>query len=145
MKRKRTARRRREPRLRDFIVPYRGALTGDVCRAIIATFERDPLRQPSKTAAGVADGRSGTIVAMTDDPEWAELKDIVRTKTVECLHEYGARFSSIELILKQEEIHLSPSVVEKLDPGQSFEWHIRFRPGWHRPPISLRAHLSEQR
>ncbi len=144
MKRKRNAQQRREPLLRDFMVPYHGALTGDVCQAIIATFERDPNRQPSKTAAGVVEaGRSGSIVAMTDDPEWAELKEIVRTKTVECLHDYGARFSSIEFILKQEEIYLSPPVVEKLDPGQGFAWHIDSGPvGTARRFLSALTYLN---
>ncbi len=144
MKRKRTARRSGKPLLRDFIVPYHGALTADVCRSIIATFERDPRRQPSRTAAGVAEaGRSGTIVAMTDDPEWAELKETVRTKTVECLHEYATRFSSIEFILKREEILLSPPVVEKLDPGQGFAWHIDSGPiGTARRFLSALTYLN---
>lgn len=125
MKQKRNARRKREPLLSDFMVSYHGALTPEVCQAIIDTFERDPRRKPSMTVAGIVEkGRSGTIAVMTDDPDWAELKVIVRAKTVECLHDYARRFSSIEFILKPEEIFLSPPVVEKLDPGQGFAWHI---------------------
>lgn len=96
-----------------------------VGRVLSALFERDPRRKPSMTAAGIVEkGRSGMISVMTDDPNWAELKAIVRAKTVECLHDYARRFSSIEFILKLDEIHLSPPVVEKLDPGQGFDWHI---------------------
>ncbi len=123
-KRNRKTKPRREAILGDYIVPYHGALPADVCRRIIEAFERDPKRQVSKTAGGiVAAGRRGEMVVMKG-PAWAELREFVNGKAVECMHEYATRFSSVEFILKKEETILSPPVIEKIDHGQGFGWHI---------------------
>ncbi len=136
---------RKEPLLRDFIVPYRGALPAHVCQAIIETFERDPRRRSSVTAAGVVEtGRSGTMIDMAGHPDWAELKTIVTNKAVSCLHDYAKRFSSIELILTREEISLTPPMVERLDPGQGFAWHIDSGPlGTARRFLSALTYLND--
>ncbi len=130
---------------RDFIVGYPGALTADVCRDIIARFEADPRRQASRTAAGVAEGgRTGAQVDMAGHPEWAEIKKIVTAKTIECLHDYARRFSSLEFILTTGEISLSPPVIERVDPGQEFAWHIDSGPlGTSRRFLSALTYLND--
>ena len=144
MSRNPTAERPGKPFLRDFIVAYDGALSADVCNAIVTKFEHDPRRQPSKTAAGAIEAeRSGTQIDMASHPEWADLKKIVTTRTVEYLHEYAKRFSSITFILMKEEIFLSPPVVERVDPGQGFEWHIDSGPqGTARRFLSALTYLN---
>ena len=144
MSRNPTAKRPGKPFLRDFIVAYEGALSADICNAIVTRFEHDPRRQPSKTAAGVREAaRSGTQIDMAGHPDWAELKKTVTARTVECLHDYAKRFSSIEFIVTKEEIFLSPPVVERVDPGQGFDWHIDSGPlGTHRRFLSALTYLN---
>ncbi len=144
MRQKPTARRAKEPSLREFIVPYAGALSDDTCRAIIATFEEDPRRRPSLTAAGAVEAvRSGSLIDMAGHREWAELKEIVTAKASECLHDYAKRFPAIEFILTREEISLSPPMVERLDPGQGFAWHIDSGPlGTARRFLSALTYLN---
>ena len=121
----RPARPGQTPSLGDFIVAYPGALTAEVCETIIAMFERDPHQRVSTTSAGVVEGgRTGMQVDMARRPEWAELKDIVTAKAIECLHDYARRFAAIEFILTADESFLSPPVIERFNPGQGFSWHI---------------------
>jgi hypothetical protein len=135
---------RREVALGDFIIPYHGGLPADICERIIEAYGRDPTRQASKTAAGiVAPGRSGETVVMKG-PGWAELREIVNAKAVECLHDYAKRFTSIEFILQQDEAILSPPVIEKIAPGQGFNWHIDSGPmGTARRFLSVLTYLKD--
>lgn len=144
MKQEPTSQIREDPLLQGFIVPYEGALPAEVCQAIIATFEEDPRRTLSKTAAGAVEKvRSGTLIDMAGHPEWAELKKLVTAKTVECLHDYAKRFPAIEFILNHEEITLTPPLVERLDPGQGFAWHIDSGPmGTARRFLSALTYLN---
>lgn len=134
----------KEIALGDFIIPYHGGLPADICERIIEAFERDSNRQTSKTAGGiVAPGRRGEMVAMKG-PEWAELRELVNAKAVECLHDYATRFSSIEFILKQDEAIVSPPVIEKIAPGQGFGWHIDSGPmGTARRFLSVLTYLKD--
>ena len=80
---------------------------------------------------------------MAGHPEWSELKKIVTTRTVECLHDYAKRFASINFILMKEEIFLSPPVIERVDPGQGFDWHIDAGPlGTSRRFLSVLTYLK---
>ena len=143
-KRNRKTKPKREATLEDYIVPYHGALPGDTCWRILDAFERDPNRQASKTAGGiVAAGRRGEMVVMKG-PEWAELREIVNKKAVDCLHDYAARFSSVEFILTREEAIISPPVIEKIAPGQGFGWHIDSGPmGTYRRFLSVLTYLKD--
>ncbi len=130
--------------LGDFIIPYHGGLPTDICERILEAYGRDPTRQPSKTAKGiVAPGRSGEMVIMKG-PGWAELREIVNAKAVECLHDYAKRFTSIEFILQQDEAIISPPVIEKIAPGQGFKWHIDSGPmGTYRRFLSVLTYLKD--
>ncbi len=109
---------------RDLIVPYEGALAPELCREILQRFENDRAKHDSVTAAGKRPGRQGTMVRMSSDPGWAELKRQVTEKTVACMHDYAERHQSLRFILNREEVFLSSPVIERLDPGQGFRWHI---------------------
>ncbi len=129
----------------DFIVAYPRALSAEVCRGIIEKFEGDRRKRASKTASGTSGaGRSGEQLDMAGHAEWAELKKIVTDKTIECLHDYAKRFSSLEFILKSEEITLSPPVIERVEPGQGFDWHIDSGPlGTARRFLSALTYLND--
>ena len=109
---------------RDLIVPYEGALTPEMCREIIARFEQDERQYKSRTADGTGTGRQGTMVNMSADPSWAELKQAVTDKMVACMHDYAKRHQSLEFILRHEEIFLSSPIIERFEPSQDFPWHI---------------------
>jgi hypothetical protein len=143
-KRNRNTKAKQKVALGDFIVPYHDALPADACQRIIDAFERDPSRQASKTAAGIVEsGRSGEMVAMKG-PEWAELREFVNQRAVHCLHDYGARFSGLEFIMKLEATTLSPPVIEKIEPGQGFGWHIDSGPrGTYRRFLSVLTYLMD--
>ncbi len=130
---------------RDFIVSYPGALSAEVCRTIIEEFEADRRKRASKTASGTSGGgRTGAQLDMAGHPEWAELKKIVTDKTVECMHDYAKRFSSLEFILRSEEVTLSPPVIERVEVGQGFDWHIDSGPlGTARRFLSALTYLND--
>lgn len=109
---------------RDFIVAYQGALSAEICRDIIARFEASAARYESVTAAGARPGRRGTMVNMSSDPSWTDLKQAVTDKTVACLHDYAERHQGIRFILNLEQIFLSSPVIERYAPSQGFNWHI---------------------
>jgi hypothetical protein len=144
VKRNRKTQSRQQVALGDFIVPYHGTLPADICGRILEAFERDPNKQVSKTAGGiVAPGRRGEMVVMKG-PEWAELRELVTAKSIDCLHDYASRFSSLEFILKREEAVVSAPVIEKIDPGQGFGWHIDSGPmGTARRFLSVLTYLKD--
>ena len=109
---------------RDLIVPYEGALSAEVCEEIIARFERDTRQYKSRTADGLGTGRQGTMVNMGAAPHWADLKQAVTETITACLHEYVGRYQSLNLILRHEKVFLSSPIIERMEPGQGFPWHI---------------------
>ena len=62
---------------RDLSVPYEGALAPELCREIVQRVENDTGKQDGVTAAGKRPGRTGTMVRMSSDPAWAEVKRLV--------------------------------------------------------------------
>ena len=143
-KRNRKTQARREAVLGDYIVLYHGGLPADICGRIIDAFERDPSRQASKTAAGIVESARGGEMVVMKGPGWAELREFVDQKTIDCLHDYAARFSGLEFILKREETTLSSPVVEKVGPGQEFGWHIDSGPmGTYRRFLSVLTYLTD--
>ncbi len=143
-KRNRKTQSKRVAVLGDYVVPYHGGLPADICGKIIDAFERDPGRQASKTAAGIVEsGRGGEMVAM-NGPGWAERREFVNRKAVDCLHDYAGKFSGLEFILTREETTLSPPVIEKVGPGQAFGWHIDSGPmGTYRRFLSVLTYLND--
>ena len=118
----------RQPRgllLYDLMVVYREALSPDVCRDMIERFESDARRHASATQDGVnVSARSGTQLQMASLPEWAGFKTLVTEVSTERLHDYARRFQAIEMILKFESVVFSAPIIERVDPGQGYTWHI---------------------
>lgn len=138
----------RQPRgllLYDLMVVYRAALSADVCRDMVERFESDARRHASATMDGVnVPGRSGTQLEMASLPEWADLKTLVTEISTERLHDYARRFQAIEMILKTESIVFSAPIIERVNPGQGYNWHIDSGPSrTERRFLSVLAYLND--
>ena len=129
----------------DLMVVYRAALSADVCRDMVERFERDARRHASATIDGVnVPGRSGTQLEMANLPEWADFKTLVTEISTERLHDYARRFQAIEMILKSESVVFSAPIIERVDPGQGYNWHIDSGPSrTERRFLSVLAYLND--
>ena len=138
-------RQRRGLLLYDLMIVYREALAPDVCRDMIERFESDARRHASATKDGVNVAvRSGTQLEMASLPEWADLKTLVTDISTERLHDYARRFEAIEFILKFENFVFSSPIIERVDPGQGYNWHIDSGPSrTERRFLSVLAYLND--
>lgn len=107
-----------------FIAIYPDIIGRDVCEEIIGKFEADPRRQPSHLFAdGNPNLRSGTLLKIGSRENWKDIKKLLLEKFHECLQDYVRQFNSLERILR-EDCEISGFVIERIDPGQGFNWHI---------------------
>ena len=130
---------------RHLIQVYAGALAPERCREIIARFERNPHRHDSRTHGGtISPGRTGTQLEMANQPGWADLEQVIAETSMRCLRDYARRFQAIEFLLKPCRITLTSPIVERVDPGQGFDWHIDAGPpGTSRRFLSTLFYLND--
>jgi hypothetical protein len=81
---------------------------------------------------------------MANLPEWADFKTLVTEISTERLHDYARRFQAIEMILKSESVVFSAPIIERVDPGQGYNWHIDSGPSrTERRFLSVLAYLND--
>ncbi len=113
-----------------FIESYPDALPRDVCEDIIARFERDGRRHPSRTATRVNPlVRSGTMLDIPLYPEWEDICTLVTRVTRQCLDNYVGRYQSLQFLARPESCYITPPALERIDPGQGYGFHIDAGPG----------------
>ncbi len=127
-----------------FIAVYPNVISDDMCAEIVRRFEADPRRQPSHVFADKKpELRSGTLLNIGGDDNWKEIKQLLLAKFSECLHDYAKQFKSLENILR-EDCEISGFVIERVDPGQGFNWHIDSGPkGTHDRFLSVLYYLND--
>ena len=111
-----------------FIDEYPGAVSDDLCAKIIDCFERDPARKPSRVVvAGGATAheyRSGTQLALNrDSPEWEALFMAIVPALRSTMEQYMAKYRGIRELVEAEGLDCTVPMIERVDPGQGFDWH----------------------
>lgn len=110
-----------------FIEEYPGAVPADLCARIIAKFESDPARAPSTVgnAGTVSNVRTGTLLRVDmNAPDWQPLLQPLVPPLQQTLERYAAKYAAIRSLMDQEGLVCTfPPLIERVDPGQSFDWH----------------------
>jgi hypothetical protein len=113
-----------------FIEAFTGVLSGAECEAIIQRFEQDPRRHPSRTATTDTPlVRSGTMLVLPRYPEWADICRRVSDITRACLDLYASRYPSLKFLAHPENCVINPPIMERIEPGQGYGYHIDAGPG----------------
>lgn len=112
-----------------FIVGY-PVLSRDECEAIVARFEADPRKRPSRTATRANPlVRTGTMLDLPAYPEWADVCARVVDFTRKCLDRYAASFPALQDLARPENCRITPPLMERIEPGQFYGYHIDAGPG----------------
>lgn len=111
-----------------FIEEFPGAVSAELCAKIIATFERDPARKASRVIVeGKAtdhEFRSGTQLAIRrQSPEWETLFMAVVPAMRETMEKYMTRHRGLRELVDAEGLDCTLPMIERVDPGQGFDWH----------------------
>ena len=108
-----------------FVQGYPGALSQQVCDDIVARFEADPRRYPSRTATRQNPLiRSGTMLDIPRYDEWADVCSLVTQVTRRCLDDYVRRYPSLQFLARPENSQITPPILERIEPGQGYGYHI---------------------
>ena len=110
------------------IQEYPGAVPPALCEQIIACFERDPAR---KASAVVLDGkhtahefRSGTQAWVNrKSPEWETAFMAVVPALRSTMESYMAQHPGLTNLMEYEGLECTLPLVERVNPGQGFDWH----------------------
>ncbi len=109
----------------NFIEMFLDSIPRDTCEEIIARFEADPEKEPSRTARRVNPAvRTGTMLIPGDRPDWQEVTELVETAIRGRLAQYVEKYQSLRILARPERSFLSGPVIERIEPGQSYEYHI---------------------
>lgn len=110
-----------------FIEEYPGLVPADLCERIIARFEADPHRVPSniniqgyKTAGDV---RTGTSLPLPLTGDWKPMVEAVIPALQQAVQAYAQKYPAMAEIIQKEGLHCTGPIVERVNPGQGFDWH----------------------
>ncbi|HEY7270272.1 MAG TPA: 2OG-Fe(II) oxygenase, partial [Dehalococcoidia bacterium] len=108
-----------------FVQGYPGALSRQACDDIVARFEADSRKYPSRTATRVNPLiRSGTMLEIPRYEEWADVCQLVTQVTRRCLDDYVQRYPSLQFLARPENSLITPPIIERIEPGQGYGYHV---------------------
>ncbi len=127
----------------NFIEVYPYSFTAEFCEEIIARFEADDRKEPSKTQRGVnEDVRSGTMLSTALLEEWSDVRKKMAAQFEKNLAQYVDKYRSLSSMSHSERSYLTPPLIEKIEKGQGFNWHIDAGPaGTHKRILSSILYL----
>jgi hypothetical protein len=109
-----------------FIEEYPQAVPLALCEEIIAAFEADPTKKPSTVVLGgiakVSGARTGTRVKLNSEG-WSPLVKAVLPALTQTMNLYVAKYPGLQDVVKSESLTLMGPVMERVEPGQGFNWH----------------------
>jgi hypothetical protein len=131
--------------LTHFIEGFPDALSAEHCRSIIERFERDPRRGPSRTQARANPlVRSGTMLDVSALPEWQDVVGEIDATIARHLPKYAEKFIGFQHLAKPDNHVLSPALIERIDPGQGYGFHIDAGPwGTHDRVLATLIYLAD--
>lgn len=113
-----------------FIAEFPGMVAPEVCEDIIARFERDPSRKPSVVMSGgavraAAQIRTGTVLPIERymDDDWRKVTDELTPILVDAMNRYCGLHPGLQALADAEGLVCTRPMVERVDPGQGFDWH----------------------
>jgi hypothetical protein len=107
-----------------FLNIYPDVISSEICKEIIARFNRDSRVKPSHTkTSDTPHDRTGTMLQIGILPEWEDITDTVRQAIEERIHHYAETYLSFKRVLMTDKCVLTPLQLERIDPGQKFDWH----------------------
>ena len=107
-----------------FIQGYPGALSRQLCDDIVARFEADPRRYPSRTATRQNPLiRSGTMLDIPRYEEWADVCNLVTQATRRCLDDYVQRYPSLQFLARPDNCLTTPPIFSRMPPGLVYASH----------------------
>ncbi|MGE3475361.1 MAG: 2OG-Fe(II) oxygenase [Rhodospirillaceae bacterium] len=111
-----------------FVEEFPGAVPAELCAKIISAFERDPARKASRVIVeGKAvdhEYRSGTQLAISrQSPEWEALFMAVVPMMRSTMEQYMAKHRGLAELVDAEGLDCTLPMIERVDPGQGFDWH----------------------
>ncbi|MGB1087248.1 MAG: 2OG-Fe(II) oxygenase [Alphaproteobacteria bacterium] len=129
----------------NFIEAYPNVLSADDCEAIIARFEADARREKSKTQRGVNEKtRTGTMLDIAEYDDWADIREKVDTLVRRRISLYIDKYRSLANMATDQRSYLSPPLLEKIEAGQGYNWHIDAGPvGTHKRILSSLIYLRD--
>ena len=108
-----------------FIQGYPNVLSQRTCDDIVARFEADPRKYPSRTATRQNPLiRSGTMLDIPRYDEWADVCSLVTQVTRRCLDDYVRRYPSLQFLARSENSVITPPIIERIEPGQGYGYHV---------------------
>lgn len=129
----------------NFIEAYPKTFTPEYCEEIIARFEADARREPSKTQRGVNEVvRTGTMLEVAELPEWDDVRKKVQEVTRRRINLYVDKYRSMASLANPERSQITPPLLEKITAGQGYNWHIDAGPvGTHDRILSTILYLRD--
>lgn len=110
-----------------FIEEYPRAVPEELCRKIVDMFEADPARQPSRVNVNgrmkVSDIRTGTRLKPAS-PAWQPILKDLAPAFIDTMRRYVATYAGLQHLANAEELIFLGPVIERVQPGQGFDWHI---------------------
>jgi hypothetical protein len=108
-----------------FLEAFPGVLSPAECEAIIARFERDDRKFPSRTQTKLHSPiRSGTMLPTVLFPEWADVAVKVEKIVEDRLKLYAEKYVSIRNLTAPGNYQVSGALIERIEPGQGYGFHI---------------------
>lgn len=127
-----------------FIEEYPDAVTPSLCARLITQFEADGRRAPSGVVLSTGEKkqknfRSGTMVDTDyENPVWKALTDELGPSIHATMKSYVKKHPGLARIAESDGLICSQPMIERVDPGQGFDWHVDHNPGaWQRVVAGL--------
>jgi len=108
-----------------FIEVFPESFSPEQCEDIIARFHADPRRHPSRTQRGVNEKlRSGTMLDIAEHDDWADIRQLIEAVSYRNIEVYVKKYPSLQRIAQRDRSFLSPPLLEMIEPGQGYDYHI---------------------
>jgi hypothetical protein len=108
-----------------FINVYPEVLSREECQAAIERFDNDPRLKPSRGQYSENPvNRSGTTLPIGQLEDWRDLAGVMTSRIENLLHHYARTYVAFQRILLTEACVLTPLQMERIEPGQGFDWHF---------------------
>lgn len=108
----------------NFLHVYPDVLTREQCSNIIERFENDSRVKPSggRNSKNPVN-RTGSMLSMGHYNDWEDVVDLVNGEIEKRIQHYARVYLSFHRVLMTNACVLSLPLMERIEPGQSFEWH----------------------
>lgn len=108
----------------NFLHVYPDVLNGQQCANIIERFETDSRVKPSGGSLSKNPAnRTGSMLAIGQMDDWDDVVALVNGEVEKRVRHYARVFLSFHRVLMTNACVLSQPLIERIVPGQGFEWH----------------------